>query len=370
MDTVDAIAGAFATKLDLPKCTVRLVFEGTQLEAEETLAFYQVFGGATLHALPRLRGGMMQAAGADETELQLLLGEWDAAWPALEAAAAALDHRGVGREGGKWAKRAIRFVARVPLEVQDSYDEEEWYATEENVGHIWSRMIELSRLGAMLDRRTQEPDCCEAARHCSVNLSCAMTQAMVNGCRLGDVWNLKGWVDHADEEFDNHCHQYDYCFLPLEGHPEASLRMLLARCSSYCCGDIGYYQILDRLQTDVDYPHRMLERLLLLIAGLARLPCVHNAYHEMVRDASNKEDEGDAGGIARYYDSLTLRRVLYRFTTGIECEDSCGHLKPLKHPVARLMCAEMRESKAMGQPDTDAYNRGVEYAKGVRKSPL
>ena len=34
------------------------------------------------------------------------------------------------------------------------------------------------------------------------------------------------------------------------------------------------------------------------------------------------------------------------------------------------MCAEMRESKAMGQPDTDAYNRGVEYAKGVRKSPL
>mmetsp|Transcript_14711 Transcript_14711/g.36535 ORF Transcript_14711/g.36535 Transcript_14711/m.36535 type:complete len:486 (+) Transcript_14711:762-2219(+) len=57
-DTIDAVAGAFATKLDLPKWCVRLLFEGSQLDAEYTLAYYQIAAGSKLHALPRLRGGM------------------------------------------------------------------------------------------------------------------------------------------------------------------------------------------------------------------------------------------------------------------------------------------------------------------------
>ena len=56
-DTIDAVAGAFATKLDLPKPIVRLMLEGTQLDAEYTLAHYQIAAGCQLHALPRLRGG-------------------------------------------------------------------------------------------------------------------------------------------------------------------------------------------------------------------------------------------------------------------------------------------------------------------------
>ena len=57
-DTIDAVAGAFATKLDLPKRIVRLMLEGTQLDAEGTLAHYQITAGCQLHALLRLRGGV------------------------------------------------------------------------------------------------------------------------------------------------------------------------------------------------------------------------------------------------------------------------------------------------------------------------
>ena len=58
-DTIDAVAGAFATKLDLPKwMIVRLMLEGTQLDAEYTLAHYQITAGCQLHALLRLRGGV------------------------------------------------------------------------------------------------------------------------------------------------------------------------------------------------------------------------------------------------------------------------------------------------------------------------
>ena len=57
-DTIDAVAGAFATKLDLPKLIFRLVYQGTQLDAEYTLASYQITAGCRLHALPRLRGGV------------------------------------------------------------------------------------------------------------------------------------------------------------------------------------------------------------------------------------------------------------------------------------------------------------------------
>ena len=57
-DTIDVVAGAFATKLDLPKRIVRLMLEGTQLDAEYTLAHYQITAGCQLHALPRLPGGV------------------------------------------------------------------------------------------------------------------------------------------------------------------------------------------------------------------------------------------------------------------------------------------------------------------------
>ena len=62
-DTIDAVAGAFATKLNLPERIVRLMLEGTQLDAEYTLAHYQITAGCQLHALPRLRGGVGVAAG-------------------------------------------------------------------------------------------------------------------------------------------------------------------------------------------------------------------------------------------------------------------------------------------------------------------
>ena len=65
-DTIDAVAGAFATKLDLPKRIVRLMLEGTQLDAEGTLAHYQITAGCQLHALLRLRGGVATHGGGSK----------------------------------------------------------------------------------------------------------------------------------------------------------------------------------------------------------------------------------------------------------------------------------------------------------------
>ena len=67
-DTIDAVAGALATKLDLPKRIVRLMLEGTQLDAEGTLAHYQITAGCRLHALPRLPGGMAANKWGGKTE--------------------------------------------------------------------------------------------------------------------------------------------------------------------------------------------------------------------------------------------------------------------------------------------------------------
>ena len=65
-DTIDAVAGAFAAKLNLPERIVRLMLEGTELDAEYTLAHYQITAGCQLHALPRLRGGVAAGGGGSK----------------------------------------------------------------------------------------------------------------------------------------------------------------------------------------------------------------------------------------------------------------------------------------------------------------
>ena len=120
-DTIDAVAGAFATKLDLPKRIVRLMFEGTQLDAENTLARYRITAGCQLHALPRLPGGVATRGGgskkraADDRAAAGGGGSKKRAGPAPKkrarkraaaaAAAAAAGSRSVG--GGSDSKRQL-----------------------------------------------------------------------------------------------------------------------------------------------------------------------------------------------------------------------------------------------------------------------
>ena len=116
-DTIDAVAGAFATKLDLPKRIVRLMLEGTQLDAEGTLAHYQITAGCQLHALPRLPGGVATRGGGSKKR---------AADDGAAAGGAGSKRRAAGAPGpsGSTAEEAQREDALIPSDADDDSAED------------------------------------------------------------------------------------------------------------------------------------------------------------------------------------------------------------------------------------------------------
>ena len=192
------------------------------------------------------------------SDLKALYEAWSVACESVRSAAIALDNVQLRVHLETWLCCALDYVKAVPL-VLDEEDVE--LPCERHRDLIWGQMCTVSWIGVELCNATQRSSALASARLCVSEL----TGIMRSG--IGDTQLCPAWEDLCN-------FQDKYCFpKPLEGDPYASLGMLLLRCASYNDGDIYWYMIQDFLQTSVDYTHRMLQRFLILVAGI---PAIHS----------------------------------------------------------------------------------------------
>lgn len=248
---------------------------------------------------------------------------WESTFGQLQFAVNALDYTQLRPGVNNWIRCAMHCVRAVPLMEDDDGCE---LPSESHRDRIWRHMCDLSNLGCKLCAATQWPTQLESARRCVALLADGMICGAIGDTNLHSAWE------------DLCMYQRQYCFTqPFEGAPDASMRMLLARCASYNTGDVYWSEIQDYLQVNVDYRHRMLKRLLLLIAALGQFHCIDSVWHDLARDATFYTSED-------YNDTLTLTKVLKSLMRPMSVwpRKECL-LQPLRDPNARQMVLLMRK---------------------------
>ena len=317
-------------------------------------------GTPDTHTHARDRGSGQFAGMAN---LLAMYTDCESAMARVRSAATVLDDAQLGAEVDAWISLALDFVQAMPLVWHDDGDVAPF---EEHRDLIWGQMCQLSWLGSEFCHLTLMPTTMGSARRCVAKLVfCMVRVGPIGDGPIGDANVYKGWEDLC-------VHQKRYCFpLPFEGDAEASLFMLLGRCASYNHGDVEWYQIQDYLQDNVDYTHRLLERILLLVASVGRFACIDSEWHQLANDATFRTSE-------EYNMQLTTRRILYalRYPLDKPCVND-ELLKPLKNPYARKMVGAMhlvyRLAEIHGDGDhdaraTEAYREGLEHINAVKKT--
>tara|TARA_X000000368_G_C22982892_1_gene690739 strand:- start:62 stop:1120 length:1059 start_codon:yes stop_codon:yes gene_type:complete len=293
--------------------------------------------------------------------------DWESAMARVRSAAIVLDDAQLGAEVDTWIRLALDVVQAVPLVWQEIDDFVTALPSEEHRDLIWEQMCQLSWLGSEICHLTLMPNTSRSAHRCVTELVyCMIGVGPVGvGGHIGNMTIYEGWEDQC-------MHQKRYCFpLPFEGAAYASLFMLLARCASYNCGDVYWYQIQDYLQDNVDYTHRLLERILLLVASLGKFKCVDSVWHELADDATFRTSE-------EYNEQLTTKGIFRALIYPLDkpcCDDEL--LEPLKNPYARKMVHAMRHAHRLAKTHGDgsydsrataAYREGKEHIKAVKKA--
>lgn len=293
--------------------------------------------------------------------------DWELATARVRSAATVLDDAQLGAEMDAWIRLALDFVQAVPVALQPvTYSFRTWEPSEEHRDLIWGQMCQLSWLASEICHLTLMPNTSRSAHRCVAELVYGMVSVGPGGDGpIGDPRVCMGWNDEC-------VHQKRYCFpLPFEGAADASLSVLLARCASYNCGDVEWYQIQDYLQDNVDYTHRLLERILYLVASLGKFKCVGSVWHKLADKATFWTSE-------EYNEQLTTKWIFRALIYPLHkpyCDDEL--LEPLKNPYARKMVHAMRRAHRLAKTHGDgsydsrataAYREGKEHIKAVKKA--
>lgn len=282
----------------------------------------------------------------DRERMQELDAAWQAAWPPVQAAADALDSDALVDTAREWAACASRYVRAVPIDHE--------YPLPRFPEHnqlIWGHMINLKDLGVALCKATQMRgnDEEQRARKCVTALTGVMRTH-----DLGDSIKCEGWAD-----CETHIDPYLY-ETPLEGEVSSTLMLRLALCGTYPEDDMeepGNFsdRVLQRIEVDVDYTHRVLERFLYVVASLGRFmlePLTNEMWRRYLGHASYAiwDDPREGGGI----NTTTVLRDLLR-APGLAV-DGWNQLKPVEHPAVRTMLKSIRSQNrrliaTIGSPD-------------------
>ena len=289
----------------------------------------------------------------DRERLQELDAAWAAAWPPVQAAADALESDALGLAVAGWAACADKYVNAVPLDA-DGYRP----AFCEHQELIWERMIKLKALGVALCKATQMRGKAEErrARNCVHMLTRAMGG---HGCGhfLGDTFECSGWSD-SDAHIDAYLHEP-----PLEGDVESTVMLRLALCGTYGhehdekCFTSG---VLQRLEVDVDYLHRVLERVLHVVAVLGDV-LVCGDDHDFAEQWRTRVYHASPTLGEYLGPDLTLNKVLNALlrepgTPPFAPDEATEQLKPVEHPAVRAMLKSVKSRDrrlitAIGSPD-------------------
>ena len=271
--------------------------------------------------------------------------EWAATWPELAAAATALDDVWVRAATKAWVECARRFFDMVEM---TGDPEESTTPNQEHMEMINCRMLAMSKLSVELCAVTLQPAVAypnpdqERAKSCVEALCTSLLGIYVGG----DQWQ---WC------FTDTTASFDFCYFPLVGAAEPTLRVLLTRWSVCAPGLPVQQQIWDELEasTAFDSTPRMLQRCLLFVAGLCRFHCVHADWHQLAEVAANGDnsffyDTGD------WLNRLTGRRGV----PGPECiyGDDDDFVPCVDFPLNRLkngaaigMIESMRTARREGK---------------------
>jgi hypothetical protein len=279
--------------------------------------------------------------------------EWAAAWTELIAAAIALDPLRVRAAMVTFVACANRLVGQVPLDEEDEDDgwDDPWWDHE---------LGALMRIGEHMGLATMQPGAQECATACMTELvrgfySVTSLCLPRRGVQGGMTWLRP----------DAH------------GSPEAATRLVLgcfAACPHDHCGCAleilqGWSQEGPEL-TDNWYETtpRMLRRVLLCIAGLARFACVDEEWHVLARAALVPA--------IKFEDTRHLLDCLWN-GNNIEPYRGCPPARLTSEP-ARVMVGEMRAARLRGakvaptplrtQLDRMAYLAGERCIAAAKKS--
>jgi len=308
------------------------------------------------------------ADGGDDFGTCLL--DWTHATAVMSLAmrAPALHDAVVQQAMAEWVRRAQRCVALVPLmEVDRGLNSEglpEIVPSDDNAAAIWQVMHLLGGFCRQLCERTLSEGELKRARR-AVAAACLCLQPNQHGSPypVGDSQHSFGWwwsKPRREQELQ--------WLEAIVGDPEASLRLLLTLCGCFHGGNVCWPEILDHLQAHVDYKHRMLERILLLVASLSEMRNVNQEWHYLAWFASCH----DPVEPQPFPLGMILARLLLPAGT-----HSCFQLTGLKDDDARRMVQSMNSAlsltRALPSPsrktiDAYVYNAGQRHVDAAKKA--